>query len=189
MWINEEDKKSYPKFAEFIMAEIPKAMLIPKIWNSFLFYSGLMSEEDFINSEKNGKDSEKKVNKMKDKHAVILAKFCIMSGPPPQIYPDSSIKDKDISGEFNFLRYPNTISINSYWIKKFEMNDNHKKTLPRRYILATVLHEMVHYLDYLHDKKFKDRIKTIDNKIVHHPYDQGHKFETTAFGGIISSEW
>ena len=187
MWINEEDKKSYPKFAEFIMAEIPKAMLIPKTWNSFLFYSGLMSEEDFINSEKNSKNSEKKENTMKNKHAVILAKFCIMSGVPPQIYPNASINNKDISGEFD-LRYPNTISINSYWIWKFEMNDNLKKPHPRQYILATVLHEMVHYLDYLHDKKFKDEIKIANNKIVHHPYDQGHKFEINAFS-VISKEW
>lgn len=168
MLISKEHIVEYSVFSQFILTEVPKIKSNPKVWDALLFATG-------IPKNISGKDATIKYRrdgKLGDKLADVQARTAISVGMPPQIVPfDLPL---EIYGAFHTAT-PAYIYINKSWIDKFQKDSWLKDA--QKLILATVLHEIVHYLDYAKDNSFLDCKR--DDK------DRGFVFEELAYDSRV----
>lgn len=162
MWINEYYVTKYPGFSKFVMSEVPKVKDNPKIWSALLEAAG-------IPAPSKGKDG-----KLGDPLADLIARIAIGSGTLPQIVP--KVLDIDVYGEFRSAD-SSRINICELWVEKFEKDSWLKEA--QIWVLATVLHEIVHYLDFAKDGSFIDCHRD--------DVDRGFVFEERAFGQRIKN--
>lgn len=153
-----------PNFFNFLLSEIPKAMNDKKIWDALLIAAfGYKSVFPYR------KESE------------ALAKTALLLGFPPVILP-TVIDGFNTVAHYNHLAQ-RRIEVNWNIILKFE--SAHKEKKAKDFMLASVLHEIVHYLDFFDNdpQDFDINGNTIKKK----PWaeeantDQGHIFEEMAF--------
>jgi hypothetical protein len=170
VWISEEHSKKYPKYTKYILTEVPKVADNPVIWKALIGAAGFSPKETII-------------------HIALrrYAKLTIGSGTPPQIVPTNL---SDASGEFDLKN--DRILINEEIISRFEVE--HTRRNACEYMLATVLHEIVHYLDFHRDGSFQD-FDIVGGETVLKAWakaadtDMGDIFEKAAFGGKVEQWW
>jgi hypothetical protein len=159
--------KAHPIYAEFIRTEVSRVPADVKVWDALLECAGF---------------DRKEKGKVADKLATLAPRLAFTAGLPPEIVPDWLKFDTTRWAEFRPSE-PERIYVNTHWIKEFETNKNFLMKAPRHFMLSTVLHELVHYLDFKADGKLQDaeivngKLKFIQGK------EQGHAFELRAFGG------
>lgn len=159
--------KAHPIYAEFILTEVSKVPQDTKVWKALLEYAGV---------------DRKEKGKVEDKMATLVPRLALKQGFPPEIVPDWLKFDTGRWAEFR-PNEPERIYVNTHWIKEFEKDKNFLMKHPRHFMLSTMLHELVHYLDFKLDGKLQDaeiaggKLKFIEGK------EQGHAFELKAFGG------
>lgn len=118
-----------PNFFKFVVSEITPVIHDRKIWFALL-YSAFGLKTAFFRKEE---DIE-----------VIQAKMALCLGHPPVIVP-TLIADPNIHAEYK--HFPNRhIEVSWNLIRKFE--SAHTEVKARKYMKATILHEIVHYLDF-----------------------------------------
>jgi hypothetical protein len=164
------------KFAEFISKEIPRVQDNPQIWSALLAVSG-------ISRPQNGKSIPVGIA------GILLARSALIFGTPPQVVP-ISIKTPNECAGFD-PKTPDVIYIGEDFIKRFEKDYPHEPAC--KFMLASVLHELVHFLDFKKDGSLQDA-DILPNGVKDKLWvkitgmDQGHIFEMAAFGNI-ARDW
>lgn len=173
MLISESDKSYFPKFSEFVLNELPKVKNDTKIWNALTDKSGLRRE---TTSEWVFSLGRIQIPKgLGDK--LTLPRLSLIDGLPPLLVP-KDLGHNDIDGEFR-TSAPHHISVNSYWVNKFEKDFSMKRA--QEFARAVVLHELVHFPDFT-DGIFNDCHRDNLN-------DSGFLFEDEAFGTRAKKWW
>jgi hypothetical protein len=157
---------AHPIYAEFIQTEASRIPSDVKVWNALLACAGI----------------ERKEKEAGVKLATMVPNLALAPGLPPEIVPDWLKFDTARWAEFRPSE-PERIFVNTHWIKEFAKNKNFLMKAPRHFILSTVLHGLLHYLDFKLDGEFQDA-ETVDGKLKFtEGKEQGHAFELRAFGG------
>lgn len=174
VWIANEDAERFPKFAEFVYSTVIKATGDAKVRNAMVFAALTPLQTA-------------------DKELLVKIMNSFNVGGPPRIAPKFFRSPQtDIDAEYDHLG--NVINIAARHALDFNNSPENKEL--QRFLKATVLHELVHYLDYLADSEFQDYEirgkKKIRKKEVE---ERGFVFERLAFGecaskvgGIVSCE-
>jgi hypothetical protein len=165
--IKTEEAAKYPNFANLVLKVLPTFAAAAHVTTALWKCAGVDAAGE---------------RGMKDLGGTALVKIaCGASGPP-------EIATWLIFGEFNrAAEYrpsdPDRVHVNINWIVKFEQD--HAKAAAQRFMLATVLHEIVHYLDFKLDGRFFDA-EIIDGKMkIDQDKERGHLFEKMVFGGTV----
>lgn len=158
---------TFPAFANFIHSDIPEAVQVPKIWNAMLDCAGILWW----------------TSKAMDARTWMLPMVM------PEIVPtlDSRL-DFNRVAEYRF-KDPWKIYISMAVVAKFEAaRSGEGITRARRFMRGTILHEMVHFLDFWADGAFLDA-DIVNGALVHKEdsKERGHRFEKMAFGGTASA--
>lgn len=165
MQIDHSLKRNFPELTQWIVTEIPKCRHVPRIWYAFLKYSQLPTS--------------------------IAESALSPSGWPPII--DICIQRSYGSYRPRFKRNRDKIFISRKLCREFERKDpDYRVSKPYDLIMkATILHEMVHWGDFITDrahqpdKNIYDSVKGKWLKGV----DIGFQFENEAFYGIYTREY
>lgn len=166
-----EDAKAHPIYAEYIQKVLPTVPSNPKVWNALLDCAGI---------ERGGKD------RIAAGPAIGVARLALSRGFPPQIVPWFN---SDISrwAEFRF-KESERIYVNVHWIVEFQKGSNPIKPNPQHFVVSSVLHELVHYLDFKLDGELQDAEIVGDKLRFIQGKEQGHTFELNAYGGTKNFE-
>jgi hypothetical protein len=154
--------EKYPKFSSYTLEMIEKVRDEPAVFKEMCFAAfenvgQLMSDLPF------------------------QAAQALVRGHPPLIAPTWFL-DKDTTHYAEFNPANNFILINEYWVSQFEKD--HEKYEARKFVKATVLHELVHYMDFL-DGRLQD-YDIVGSKKIPKPgvEERGEYFEKKVFGGL-----
>jgi hypothetical protein len=165
MRIDPSLERHFPKVAEWIVREVPACRNNPRIWNAFVHHSQLSAAAA----------------------AVALAH----NGAAPTI--DIAIMRSYGQYRGRFERNRNKIFVSRGLCREFErMDGDYRAGKPYDLImLATILHEMVHWGDFIVDGVHQPDRDIYD--IVHQVWlkdrDVGFQFEVDAFYGIYTREY
>jgi hypothetical protein len=114
----------------------------------------------------------------------VEAGLAMKNGNPPRI-TWKLYSDPTFYAEYEHLT--KCIYLNEDFVARFEKTPENQAA--RQFVKATVLHEMVHHLDFL-DGSFQDYdlvgVKKIPKEGVE---ERGHAFERMAFGRTLSGSW
>lgn len=153
----------YPTFGKYISTAIPKVPNQPKVWTALLSAAGI----------KPGNGS------ILDRHMARMAKIHLASGTVPEIFP-TELTNNECAAFAPGL--PQKILINKKILELYENDSPNGKA--DRYMLALVLHEFVHYLDYHRDGELQDETN-VSGHSSSSIKDRGDIFEEKAYGGIV----
>ncbi|HAS86500.1 MAG TPA: hypothetical protein DCS31_06865 [Candidatus Competibacteraceae bacterium] len=165
MRIDPSLNRNFPKLAEWITIEIPKCRYDARIWPAFLKYSQLSTS--------------------------AAASALSYNGFPPTI--DISVQRSYGSYRPRFKRNRDKIFISRNLCREFEKQDpDYRVSKPYDLIMtATILHEMVHWGDFIFDyinQPDKDIYDSVKGKWLK-GMDVGFQFENEAFYGIYTREY
>lgn len=180
MLINNKDFGLYPNFSKFILGAVPKIQHNSKIWNALLNATGTPKNTEGRSGLSWGQIQIPAI--LGSSIAELTAKVAVMGGMPPIIVP-KELSHPDIDGEYHTAT-PHEIWMNTYWLKRFEEDAQAKRAMkkPKEFAFATVLHELIHYLDFTLDNNFSDCDRSdLD--------DNGYRFEDEAFGKRAEKWW
>lgn len=167
------ETRTYGKFFEFIWTELPKLQNDPKICGALGCFAGLESKDWWMIK-----------HALKYPNAPKLCAKDLQSG-------NDTIDVAEFDPETPYSIY---ISIDS--LTKFQKSCYNP--VAQKFILSSVLHELVHYLDFAKDKKFIDsdydpRTHRVTRKAWTNGgvYDQGWMFELAVYGDrpLPPPEW
>ena len=134
-----DDAKKYPLYTAFVLSNVHTVASDAKVFNALLDCAGI---------ERGGG------TRIPAGPTIGVARMATMRGLLPWIVPWFN---SDISRWAEFRpKEPDRLYVNLYWIVEFEKSPNHLKPAPQHFVVATVLHELVHYLDFTVDGRLQD---------------------------------
>ncbi len=168
VWFTKEDAEKYPHFAYLALKVMPVFANMPHIRTALSSSAGI--------------DEAGSATRMKDVGGKALINLATGAFAPPQIAVWLVFGEFNRTAEYRPAE-PDRIYVNINWIAKFERD--HAKSEAQRFMLATVLHELVHYLDFKHDGRFLDAEIVGGKMKIDQENERGHLFEKLAFGGTV----
>ena len=163
VYIAKEDFDNYPNFSKFVLDFVPKVVGEPKILRS-MGLAAFMTHQIF------------------DFEIIQKTAASLTTGKPPRIIP-TVFSDHSLAAEYKHVEQ--YILINAIHARKFD--DNPDVPGYRKYIKATLLHELVHHWDYIADEEFQDHEIRGEKKIRKDEVEErGHVLERLAFGGTTA---
>ncbi len=148
MIVSQRLVRMYPGVALWICDNLPKVRNKPKVFKAFQRYAKLNER---------------------------VAERSLKHGPPPEIDYRRIV---GASGEFLPSKWANTVFVSEAICERFTNSESDARD-PRmhRLLEATLLHEIVHWGDWLEDKEHEPGI------------EQGAAFEKEAYGAVTERYW
>jgi hypothetical protein len=163
VWIHDEDRKKYPNFSDYVLRMVPNARNEPDMFPNMIlaaFEYRQIFQPDLL----------------------IQAGNAMGIGPNPRI-----TWSLEISQSFAIYHpWTQVIILNELYVLKVE--NDHKNWGAQQFAKATVLHEMVHHIDFIIDKTLQDYdVNNMRRKS--DVKERGEVFEEMAFGSKVTGSW
>ena len=165
VFIATEDQNEYPKFSQYVLGMVPNARNEPNMFPNMI-------------------RAAFEYRQVFDVELIIKASDAMGVGTSPRI---TWSWDQTVS----YAIYEHTteaIVLNKLYVVKFEQD--HTNWGAREFVKATVLHELVHHIDYIVDGAFLDHeINGSKKNRKSGVKERGEYFEELAFGRTVTGSW